>query len=256
MLPLLDRQNAIIAMKNQVTCHLLCLSLWSSVDAKIVKGKSLHARLPSFFPDNNSVSTRDSTVRTPLRVYEPNVIEHNPFAADGFVSTRASDDDLIGLDDSFSRDSDEKNNDRSKSSKKRTSSTDDDTKVSKKGKRDKRGKKDSKASSICSFEPSGSIRATPANVVTKKAATRGAGDFTFEFTDGFRRMEYDLTIFDQPVVDSVDLYCASEGSEAEIPVVSLEFRDGERTYASHVNNADVAETECAEDGTVINNVGK
>ena len=244
-------------MKNQWECCLLCLSLLSNVDAKNAKRESLRARLPSFFPnENDSVSTKDSTLRTPLRVYEPSVIERNPFAVDSSVSDRSSDDDLVGLDDSTFTDSEEEISVGSKSTKKRKGSSDKEEKVSKKGKRDKAGKKNSKKSGICSFEPSGSIRATPANVVTKQAATRGAGDFTFSFTDGFRQMDYDLTIFDQPVVDSVDLYCASEGSEAETPVASLEFNEGERTIASQVSNADIAETECVEDGTVINNVGK
>jgi len=243
-------------MKNQWECCLLCLSLLSSVDAKNAKRESLVARLPSFFPkDNQSVSTKDSTVRTPLRVYEASANEHNPFDIPSSVSVRSSDDDLVGLDDSLLTDDDE-STDGSKINKKHGVSTDNDKKVGKKGKRDKRGKKSSKNSAICSFEPSGSIRATPDNVVTKKAATRGAGDFTFAFTDGFRQMDYDLTIFDQSLVDSVDLFCASEGSEAETPVVSLEFSNGERTIASQVSNADIAETECVEDGTVINNVGK
>jgi hypothetical protein len=126
-------------------------------------------------------------------------------------------------------------------------------KDTKKGKDDK---KQSKKSSDCSFEPSGDIRATPDEVVTGPAASEGEGDFHFEFSSGFRAMDYDITIFDQSSISAADLYCASEGNEADTPVVSLGFRDREQTFYSQVKNGDIEETTCAEDGSVINNVGK
>lgn len=107
----------------------------------------------------------------------------------------------------------------------------------------------------CDFEPANEdVIATSADVVTGPGAS-GAAYFSFAFMNGFEEMEYDLTILDQASVTSAGLFCASPGTEASSPAVSLGFSSGERTFSSSINQAAISAVTCAEDGSVINNVG-
>jgi hypothetical protein len=133
--------------------------------------------------------------------------------------------------------------------------TSDFAKRSKKNKQGKKGRSSNKATR-CSFKPFGNIQATADEVVTGPAASRGTGDFSFQFADGFGKMKYEITIIDQSSPNSVELFCASEGNEADSPAVSLDFRSNERTFSSVITASDINKVVCEEDGTVINNIGK
>lgn len=131
--------------------------------------------------------------------------------------------------------------------------------------RDGKGKDSKKAakslSRNCRFQPTGRTMITPDDVISGRPANGGQGAFRFEFTEGFQKMEYSFRMnlpssIPLSSITDVELFCAPQGDEVDTPILSLDLpRSNRRTFSSQIKNVDIEETECVDDGSVINNIG-